>query len=113
MGARGVGCINTVTDVAEMPAIRSTSLAQNVPNPFNPSTRINFSINQGGRTSLRIYDVAGRLVAILIDQDLPAGAHSVTWRGLDSRGRQVSTGVYFYALRKGRDVLTRSMLLLK
>jgi len=113
MGARGIGCVTTVTDVDETPVIRATALAQNAPNPFNPVTRINFSVDHGGPTSLRIFDVAGRLVATLIDQDIPAGSHSITWRGLDSRNRQVATGVYFYELRTGADVLTRSMVLLK
>jgi flagellar hook assembly protein FlgD len=113
MGARGVGCVTTVTGADETPVIRSTALSQNSPNPFNPTTRISFSVERGGRTTLRIFDIAGRLVATLLDQNLPAGSHSITWRGLDSRNRQVASGVYFYELRSGADVLTRSMVLLK
>ncbi|HEY6572541.1 MAG TPA: PA14 domain-containing protein, partial [Candidatus Eisenbacteria bacterium] len=113
LGARGQGCTATVTGVDDMPVVRSTILKQNTPNPFNPVTRINFSIERGAPTTLRIFDVAGRLVATLLDRNLPAGEHSITWRGMDSQERQVATGVYFYELRSGEDVLTRSMVLLK
>lgn len=113
IGARGQGCSTTVTGVDGAPVIRATILKQNAPNPFNPVTRINFSIEHGGRTLLRIFDVAGRLVTTILDRDLPAGEHSVTWRGLDSQSRQVATGVYFYELRSGDEAQTRSMVLLK
>ncbi|HEX4936025.1 MAG TPA: FlgD immunoglobulin-like domain containing protein, partial [Gemmatimonadaceae bacterium] len=67
----------------------------------------------GGRATLTIYDVAGRLVTTLVDRDLPAGRHSATWHGTDEQGRRVATGVYFYQLRSGGTSLTRSMVLLK
>ncbi len=113
MGARGQGCTTTVTGVDDVPVARGTRLEQNAPNPFNPVTRINFSIEHGGRTTLRIFDVAGRLVSTLVDRDLPAGPQSVTWRGMDAQGRQIATGVYFYELRTGGQAMTRSMVLLK
>jgi hypothetical protein len=113
IGARGPGCTSRVTAVEDLPAGHPTVLEQNAPNPFNPVTRISFYLERGGRVTLRIFDVAGRLVTTLVDRDLPAGPHSVTWRGHDDRGRQVATGVYFYALRSSKNVLTRSMVLLK
>lgn len=113
IGARGQGCTTTVTGVEATPLIRATVLKQNAPNPFNPVTRIDFSIERGAPTTLRIFDVAGRLVATLLDRTLPAGEHNVTWRGENSQNRQVATGVYFYELRSGENVLTRSMVLLK
>ena len=115
IGARGVGCApGALTAVDDVPAVPSaTALSQNAPNPFNPSTRIDFALERGGRTTLRIYDVAGRLVASLVDRDLPAGPHTVSWRGMDRSGRAVSSGVYFYELRSGQTVLKRSMVLLK
>jgi hypothetical protein len=113
IGARGQGCTTTTTAVEETPLIRTIALEQNAPNPFNPETQIKFSTKSGGHVTLRIFDVAGRLVTTLVDRDLPAGPHSIMWRGLDDRNRQVATGVYFYVLRSAKDVLTRSMVLLK
>ncbi|MGE5177203.1 MAG: PA14 domain-containing protein [Hyphomicrobiales bacterium] len=113
IGARGVGCGTATTAVEPVPVVSRTQLEQNVPNPFNPETRIGFALAQGGRTTLRIYSVGGRLVATILDRDLPAGRHEVTWRGTDDANRAVATGVYFYQVRSGGEVLTRSMVLLK
>ncbi|HEU4725255.1 MAG TPA: PA14 domain-containing protein, partial [Candidatus Eisenbacteria bacterium] len=113
IGARGQGCTTTVTAIDDVPVARVTRLEQNAPNPFNPVTRIRFSLERGGRTTLRIFDVAGRVVSTLVDRDLAAGPHSITWRGTDDHGRQVATGVYFYELRNNGEASTRSMVLLK
>lgn len=113
IGARGPGCSGTISAVERAPGVPRTSLEQNAPNPFNPATRITFSIPRAARTTLRVYDTAGRLVATLLDRDLPAGAHSVTWSGGSGRDQRVASGVYFYQLRSGGEVLTRSMVLLK
>jgi hypothetical protein len=113
IGALGAGCTSTPTDVATTPGVPLTSLEQNVPNPFNPTTKIVFSLARPARAALRIHDVAGRLVATLVDRDLPAGTHTARWTGLDQHGRRVASGVYFYQLRIGDDLQTRSMVLLK
>jgi len=91
----------------------SFSLEQNVPNPFNPSTTIKFAIPEKARVSLRIYDVAGRLVRTLVDEDRQADFYKVVWDGTDARGSSVATGVYFYRLEAGKHRATRKMLLLK
>jgi hypothetical protein len=70
----------------------------NRPNPFRPETTVRFSLDRVGPTTLTVYDVRGRRVRTLVDEDLPAGAHEVTWRGDDERGRRVRAGVYFYRL---------------
>jgi hypothetical protein len=113
IGARGQGCTTTVTGVDDVPVASTIRLEQNAPNPFNPVTRINFALERGGRTTLRIFDVAGRVVTTLVDRDLPVGSHSMTWRGTNAQGRQVATGVYFYELRSGGQSLKKSMVLLK
>jgi len=77
---------------------RRTALRQNVPNPFNPSTRIPFAISQAGRVTLAVYDVRGRRVATLVDRDLPAGEHHVDWQGKDDAGHDIASGVYFCRL---------------
>lgn len=88
-------------------------LAQNYPNPLNPSTRIDFSLRGPGRVSLRIYDAAGRLVRTLIDEPRNAGRYSEDWDGRDSRGRSVASGVYYYRLVSGSFAATRKMVLLR
>ena len=113
IGAMGQGCGISITAVESAPTVPATALEQNVPNPFNPETRISFSTQTSARATLRIFDAAGRLVTTLLDRGLPAGRHDLTWRGTDSRNRSVASGVYFYQLRTEGNVLTRSMVLLK
>jgi hypothetical protein len=83
-------------------------LEQNYPNPFNPTTRIQFSIPVGtyGNTSLRVYDVLGKEVATLLNEQLQAGSYSATF---DANG--LSSGVYFYNLHTGNVSETKKMIL--
>ena len=114
MGALEQGCAATITAAeSPEPVPVALTLRPNVPNPFNPVTRIPFALGQDGPVSLRVFDVAGRLVATLLDRSLPAGEHVVTWRGQDDRGALVSSGVYFYRLRSQEGTLSRSMVLLQ
>jgi hypothetical protein len=83
-------------------------LLQNYPNPFNPSTTILFSVGTYGHTSLRIYDVLGREVAILINETKPAGSYQVTWNATD-----LPSGIYFSSLESGGKKLSRKLLLIK
>ena len=100
------------TAVAESPS-HDTRLEQNYPNPFNPQTTIAFELETPGRVKLEIFDVRGRRVASLLDDELEAGPHDVTWTGRDHWGRNVNSGVYFYRLsapgitRSGKMVLTK------
>ena len=88
-------------------------LWQNAPNPFNPTTTITFDIAHPSPVRLRIYDVAGRLVRVLVDRDLGRAQHDVGWDGRDDGGRPVASGVYFYRIIVGDFVETRKMVLLK
>jgi len=65
------------------------------PNPFNPSTRILYSLKTGGAIKLAISDITGREVQSLIDEQRSAGRYSVVWNGANQEGQQVGTGVYF------------------
>jgi enterochelin esterase-like enzyme len=102
------GSAMSVDEKQETPM--SFTLQQNYPNPFNPSTTISFTIPPGtyGRTSLQVYDLLGREVATLLNEEKSAGAYTVQW---DAGG--VSSGVYFYRLRAGDFVQTRKMLLMR
>ena len=93
------------------------SLAQNHPNPFNPSTTISYNVEQAGYVSLKVYDVMGRLVRTLVDnQYVSAGyetGYSVVWNGLDDHGQKASAGLYIYRLQSGAMSMTNKMILLK
>ncbi len=89
------------------------SLGQNYPNPFNPATNISFSIPRAGRVTLEIFNLLGRRVVTLLDQEMPVGAHQVRWEGVDSRGNTAASGLYFYRLRSADLTAVKKMLLLK
>ena len=69
------------------------------PNPFNPRTSIVLSLPTAGRARIEIYDLRGRLVRQLVDEELPAGEYTRSWSGLDDQGRRVGSGVYLVRLR--------------
>jgi hypothetical protein len=96
---------------AAVPA--GVQLGQNYPNPFNPTTTIVFALPASSHTDLRIYNILGQMVRVLLDQDLPAGSHQVTWDGIDGRGRSVATGVYFYRLETAGYAASKKMVVLK
>ena len=89
------------------------ALEQNFPNPFNPSTTINFSLPGVTPVDLRVYDALGRHIVTLVDESLAGGRHEAAWNGTNTAGEPVTSGVYFYRLRAGERLLTRRMLLLK
>jgi hypothetical protein len=89
------------------------ALSQNVPNPFNPSTKISFALPTRGLVDLRVFDVRGALVRTLATGELDAGMHDYMWTGLSDEGVQVPSGVYFYRLRTAEGDITRSMTLVK
>ena len=94
---------------------KAFSLAPNVPNPFNPATTISFAVPEGagGRISLKVYDIRGRLVRTLTEGGHAPGTYSVFWDGGEETGARASSGVYFYRLTAGDFVSTRKMVLLK
>lgn len=89
------------------------SLSQNVPNPFNPTTTIRYTVPEQAHVSLRIYNAAGRLVRTLVDARMAPGSREAIWYGNDDAGNPVSSGVYIYRLRAGAPVLVKKMTLLR
>lgn len=96
-----------------MALVYSFNLQQNHPNPFNPSTRIQYGLAVAGSVELSVYDVCGARVATLVEGFRPAGPGVVDWDGTDAAGRAVASGLYFCRLRAGTIALTRKMILLK
>jgi len=100
---------NTVSNEEDPEIPRDIKLEQNFPNPFNPSTVINFELNQAMNVSLDVYNVVGQKVATLInDETRSAGRHTVSFDG-----RALSSGVYIYRLETPRESLTKRMTLIK
>lgn len=89
-------------------------LGQNYPNPFNPSTTINFTLRKSEYVQIMIYDQLGRLVKKLVDENKGKGINSVVWDGKNDAGDLVSSGIYFYSLKAGKNkTITRKMIVLK
>ena len=112
--AAGVIPLST-DDIAYSPRADSKRffLGPNHPNPFNPQTTISFSLAASGFVRLGIYDVKGRLVTTLVSEVRSVGVQSTTWNGIDHRGTEVGSGIYFVRLESGGQVQTRKILLLK
>jgi hypothetical protein len=114
--------VDVLTGVAELSAPTEFSLAQNYPNPFNPSTRIPFSV-RGSRlegdgsgfkvhgssvVTLKVYDVLGREVATLVDEEMSPGTYEVVWDA-----SAVASGVYYYQLQARNFVAKKKLMVLR
>ena len=88
-------------------------LYQNVPNPFNSMTNIEFQLARESVIGINIYDLNGNLVRNLYSGSLNAGYHKINWNGTNCNNQLASSGVYFYRLSIGDNYLSRNMLMLK
>jgi len=88
-------------------------LAQNFPNPFNPSTMIKFDMKAKGHVTLKVYNVAGQLVKTLVNGVKDAGSYTVTWDGTNNNSSKVASGVYFYKMDTAEYNKTLKMVLLR
>ena len=104
---------STGTSVEEEEIPETFELFQNYPNPFNPTTTIQFALPTSEQVTLKVYDVTGREVQTLVAGQLTAGTHQVIWDGRGHSGRAVASGVYFYRLEAGSQIMTRRMVMLK
>ena len=96
-------------EVAETEGVPAAyQLSQNFPNPFNPTTQIQFAVPHAGRVVLTVFDLLGREETTLVDTEVPAGTYTVTWDASNT-----ASGMYFYRLRAGDFVDTKRMLLLR
>ena len=83
------------------------------PNPFNPQTTVKFTNPRAGKVNLAIYDVQGRLVRYLVNENLAAGDHSRIWDGRTNAGNPSPSGVYFARMISGQDAATAKLMLVK
>lgn len=112
VGIGGDGNRNLAPDL-----LRVAALFQNYPNPFNPSTRIGFSVSDRNgekvEVLLEIYDVRGRLVKVLVEEEREPGSYEVVWNGRDERGRYVWSGIYLYRLESPDFTGLKKMIVLR
>ncbi len=78
--------------------VENFQLGQNYPNPFNPATTIPYTLATAGKVRLTVYDLLGRTVAVLVNENKPAGSFTAKWNGQDKNNLSVANGVYFYTL---------------
>jgi hypothetical protein len=98
--------VSTEDGVADMPI--QFELFQNYPNPFNPSTTINFALPEQSDVTIRIYDVTGRRIATLLNENRPAGYHNIVWDA-----GSVASGTYFYRIKAGEFSTVKTLTLVK
>lgn len=97
-----------IVGVEDVIAAKDYQLAQNFPNPFNPSTTIQYNLAQRGAVKLTVFDVLGNEVATLVNDVQQSGPNTVTFDGSD-----LSSGVYFYTLETTTEIITKKMMLMK
>ena len=90
-----------------------TRLFNNYPNPFNPTTKIEFSVSTAGSVTLAVYDLLGQKVKTLVNNFYTPGTYSINWNAVDDLGMQVPSGIYFYRLTSGSFIQTNKMILLR
>ena len=100
-------------EITLKPVPKEFALHQNYPNPFNPITTINYDLPKQTDVNLIIYDIMGREVVKLIQEEMTAGYQSITWNARNSFGLQVSAGIYFYQIQTSDFVKTKKMIILK
>ena len=94
-------------------AVQNFQLFQAYPNPFNPTTTIEYELPQNKFVEIKIIDVLGREIRTLVSGEQSGGAHQITWNGLDNTGSPVASGVYFYTMTAEGFNETRKVLLIR
>ncbi len=101
------------TGMDTQPVPLKFGMSQNFPNPFNPSTKINFTIDRNAFIQLRIFNLQGEEIRLLKNEFLTAGTFEVTWDGKNNQGVMQPSGVYFYQMNSEKLSETKKMILLK
>ncbi len=108
---RAITDVDDNNNTKEIP--KEIQLNNNYPNPFNPSTTIEFGINQAQQVRLIIYNMLGQQVKELVNEFVPAGNYRLSWDAKDNNGNEVSTGIYLYSLEAGSFKQVKKMILAK
>jgi len=94
-------------------AITSFSLLRNYPNPFNPTTTIEYYLPEAGEVEVNVFNIYGQLVKSIKSSFQNPGVHKFTWDSQDNSGHMVSSGIYLIHLQYGNKLLTKKMMLIK
>ena len=89
------------------------ALHQNYPNPFNPSTNINYDLPQDSHVTVTIFDIIGKHVKTLVQDNQSAGFKTIRWDGKNQKDENVAAGMYVYQIKSGLNVLSKKMILLR
>lgn len=89
---------NTKVEERSGAVVKESKLYVNYPNPFNPTTAIQFDIAGTGHVRMDVFNVNGKLVRTLVDKEMPSGQYSVIWNGTNDNGQKLASGIYFYRL---------------
>jgi len=89
------------------------SLDQNYPNPFNPSTIIRYALPSSEKVTIKIYDIIGKEIRTLVNEEKNAGTYTAQWNGRNNEGNSVSSGIYLYRIHAGNYIETKKMTLVK
>jgi hypothetical protein len=103
--------VSSIFDPSVLP--EEFALAQNFPNPFNPTTQIRFALPLTAMVDLKIYDILGREVKTLVRGELNPGTYTYEWDGRNNYGNSVSSGMYIYRITAGKFIETKKMMMLK
>lgn len=115
-----LGDLNWFPEVMGLEKIETSSglptkfaITKNYPNPFNPSTTIEFTIGKAAHTKLAIYNIVGQKVKTLYDQEFKRGTYKATWNGLNDYGQAVASGMYFITLESDGFIASKKVILIK
>jgi hypothetical protein len=106
--------VTAVEDYRHTKTVEGFGLVSNFPNPFNPTTTIEFSLPEQSKVKIEIYNTLGSKIATLVDnQELSAGQNRLIWNGRNDNGNQVVSGTYIYRITSGKFSVSKKMMLLK
>ena len=108
-----VGIINTLSNGSVGTKPSTYTLQQNYPNPFNPMTKINYSIPEKAFVSISVYDIHGRMLKTMVNQNQETGKYFIDWNSKNEHGLSVPAGMYFYTIKTKSFKQTKKMILLK
>lgn len=109
----GASKINVGSELLEQLIPKEFALSKNFPNPFNPSTKINFEVPKTAQVVIKIYDLLGREVKTLVNEIKTQGRYQVVWNGDNASGVPVASGLYIYRMQAGDFIATHKMLMIK
>ena len=109
--ARSFPGVGVAEESTKLPSVYL--LSQNYPNPISKATTISFIIPKAEHVDLKIYNLAGQCVKVLMDEDRKAGSYNVVWNGTDDRGQKLPSGIYFYRLKAGDWHSTKKLIILR